>query len=392
MHLLINDFGRYSFTMQLARELGQRGLMVGYSYCEKLSATPEGNVQIGHEESGFLRGLPVRLNHDLDKKNLWKRRKQEIEYGKRLAEIVRSEQPSVVLSANTPLDAQRQIWQVAGSLGLKRVFWLQDLIGVATRKLLARKLPVLGHWVGSHYLRLERRLLHEADEIVAISPGFEPILNDWGIASSKLRVIENWAPLNEIVPGPRKNEWSRERSLNESFVFTYSGTLSLKHNPTVLLDLAKSIAPYGGVVVVRSQGIGIDWLKEKTRSRPLNNLLLEGYGSYADLPTALAGSDVLVALLEPEAAEFSVPSKVATYLCAGRAVLAVMPRDNPAAQQVLRSNSGRVCQTLESVSKQAVEMVRSKSEVAVMGTNARKEAERAFDIGQIASQFESIVV
>ena len=47
-------------------------------------------------------------------------------------------------------------------------------------------------------------------------------------------------------------------------------------------------------------------------------------------------------ILDADAGAFCVPSKVLSYMCAGRAVLGAMPRQNLAARVVVDQNAGRV--------------------------------------------------
>ena len=56
----------------------------------------------------------------------------------------------------------------------------------------------------------------------------------------------------------------------------------------------------------------------------------------------MASADVLVAILEPDASRFSVPSKVLTYLCASRAIVGVLPPDNSVAE-ILSTHRRRTC-------------------------------------------------
>ena len=56
----------------------------------------------------------------------------------------------------------------------------------------------------------------------------------------------------------------------------------------------------------------------------------------------LATADVAVAVIEPDAAAFSVPSKVQSYLCAGRAVLLAAPAANLASRVVRAQGAGVV--------------------------------------------------
>jgi glycosyltransferase involved in cell wall biosynthesis len=86
---------------------------------------------------------------------------------------------------------------------------------------------------------------------------------------------------------------------------------------------------------------------------------------------------------------FSVPSKVLSYLCAGRPVLAAVPPGNLAARVVARAGAGI---TVDPTDKGAfiagaLDLLADPSP----GRAARKYAERTFDIAAIGERFESIL-
>ena len=162
-----------------------------------------------------------------------------------------------------------------------------------------------------------------------------------GIPTDKIYVIENWAPIDELPLRPRANEWARQHGLVDKRVVLYSGTLGLKHDPGAIVQLARHFSNQDDVeVVVVSEGRGADWLRRRREEERLSNLRLLPFQPYADLPDVLASGDVLLTLLEADAGAFSVPSKVLSYLCAGRALLAAVPSDNLAAEVVRRSGGG----------------------------------------------------
>ena len=107
----------------------------------------------------------------------------------------------------------------------------------------------------------------------------------------------------------------------------------------------------------------------------------------------LASADVLVAILEPDAGIFSVPSKVLSYLCAGRAVLAAMPVENLAARIIAREDAGRVADPAdaESFVARARELLADGALRARLGANARAYAEDRFRIADIGDRFERIL-
>src|SRR5262249_43029800 len=150
------------------------------------------------------------------------------------------------------------------NLGIGFVFWAQDLNAIAIDRLLRRRLPVIGALAGRYYLALERRLMRQSDAVVVISDDFLPVLDEWRIEPARIDVIENWAPRDELPQRPRDNAWAKEHGLSDKLVFLYSGTLGLKHNPDLLLRLAKRFAGRPEIrVVVVSEGLGADWLRAR---------------------------------------------------------------------------------------------------------------------------------
>jgi len=240
---------------------------------------------------------------------------------------------------------------------------------------------------------VERRLLREADAVVPISADFLPTLDRWGVARDRVEVVENWAPLEEMPQRPRDNPWRTARGLDGKLVFLYSGTLGLKHNPALLLALAHRLSSRTEArVVVVSEGPGADWLATHKSSLPTDNLILLPFQPFAVMPDALGAADVLIALLEREAGVFSVPSKVLTYLCAGRAILAAVPAENLAARTLIRAGAGLVsapddegafCNAGERLAGDAALRERQ-------GKAGREHAETHFRIDRIADRFERL--
>jgi glycosyltransferase involved in cell wall biosynthesis len=333
-----------------------------------------------------VRGLA--LPAPIDKQAFVRRWQQERAYGRLAAATLRDFLPDVVLSANTPLDAQRHLLKVSREVGARFVFWVQDLIGLAAERLLREKVPVAGAVVGAHYARMERTLLERSDALVLITDDFRgavPAIRRHPDAHT----IPNWAPLGEVPPRPRANAWAEAQRLPERLRFVYSGTLGMKHNPALLLGLAERF-PEAEVVVI-SQGAGSEWLRE--RRGGASNLRLLPFQPFEDLPDVLGAADVLVAVLEPDAGVFSVPSKVLTYLCAGRPLLLAVPPENLAARIVAEHEAGLVAppENADAFLAAAADLVADAERRASFGANARAYAERHFAIDAIADRFESVL-
>jgi glycosyltransferase involved in cell wall biosynthesis len=159
------------------------------------------------------------------------------------------------------------------------------------------------------------------------------------------------------------------------------------------LGVAERFKNHGEVrVVVISEGMGADWLKEQKAAKGLSNLILLGYQPFDKLPQVLAAGDVLTAVLEEDAGIFSVPSKVLTYLCARKPILLAVPEVNLAARIIREEEAGlTVAPGDETGFLEAAEMLYHDRPLAdAMAERARAYAERTFDIESIADRFENL--
>ena len=204
-----------------------------------------------------------------------------------------------------------------------------------------RKIPVLGHGIGAYYKHLEAGMLRRSDGVVLISDDFKSALNRLGVHSEAVDVVPNWGALEALPLRPKNNAWAKAHGLSDKFVFLYSGTLALKHDPNILWALAERFEHDPKVVlVVAASGVNFEALKARCASEPKPNLVLLPLQPMEVFPDVLGSADAFIALLEKDAGPFSVPSKVLNYLCAGRPVLLSAPLDNLAVRVVEEAAAG----------------------------------------------------
>ncbi|OZC04623.1 glycosyltransferase family 4 protein [Rubricoccus marinus] len=395
MRIYVHDYAGHPFQVQLSRALAGRGHTVAHGY-SSTNLTPQGALARRDDDPETFAPDPIALDNPVDKaarsfSGLVKRRQTERLYGTSLVQSVAAFKPDVILAANTPVDALAPVQRWASRRGVRFVNWLQDILSVGTDRFLRQKLPVIGGMVGRAYMARERRLLLGADAIVAITEGFRPLLTEWGIPARQVHVVENWAPLEEMPPRPKNNPWAQSLGLEDKRVVLYAGTLGMKHNPELLLSLARQMEndPDARVVVV-SEGAGAEWLRS---SSPPANLLLLPFQAFEDLPDVHGTADVLAAILEPDAGVYSVPSKVLSYLCAARPVLLAVPPENLAAQIVRREEAGVVVPPTapSAFGIEGQRLLADEELRGAMAARARAYAERTFDIEAIADRFEVIL-
>jgi len=389
MKILVHDYSGHPFQVQLSRELSRRGHDVHHFYSASFQ-TPKGSLLKLSDDPESFQVTGLRLSAPFAKSSFFKRRRQEIEYGKLLGMRIRQEKPDVVISSNAPLDAQFHIQQASEAIGTKFVFWLQDIYGEAILRLLSVRVPGAGHAVGLFYRALEYNMLRRSDAVVAISADFETILKRRGVKSERTHVVENWAPLDEIKPLARDNPWALAHMPAGQPRVVYSGTLGYKHNPSLLLQIAVALPCQ---VLVYSEGVIADQLARDATSNGVGNLIVKPWVKFEELDMMLSGADIFIAMIEEDAGVFSVPSKVLTYMCVGRPIVAAIPEGNLARKIILRERIGLV----RSPSKTAM-LVQDVADLLAnpqlrddMGRRARGYARSAFDIKKIGDRFETII-
>lgn len=388
LRILVHDYAGHPFQAQLSRELARRGHEVVHAWCARLQ-TPRGALTRRDDDPPGLSFEPVDLGRDFEKYGLWSRWRQEKSYGRLLAAQVRSFRPDAVLSGNTPIRAQAALLRAAKNSGVRFVYWVQDVLGVGIAQALRRRLGPAGRPIAAALAAMERRLWTGSDHVVVVSEDFLPYLPE-RVRNHRATVIENWAPLQELPQLGRDTAWARAQDLGNRRVALYTGTLGLKHNPSLLADLARRFEREPDVrVVVVSEGPGADYL----RTQELPNLLVLPFQPFERMAEILDSADMLVALLEEEAGEFAVPSKVLTYLCAGRPLLLAVPSRNLARRIVVSAEAGLACDPEDRAGflDSAESLLHDRALRERLGANARRYAERTFDIERITHQFETIL-
>lgn len=388
MHLLLNDYGGYPFPVDLGAVLAQRGHQVTHVYTSA-SGSPQGNFD--RCLKGF-RAVDITVP-GVPKDDFRRRWLKERTYGQKTAELIRQSRPNVVLSANTPLEAQRLILRAARQVGAPFIFWWQDILSLAMEFILSDRLGVPGRWVADRYRRLEKELLDASAGIIAITEDHLDVLTDWKVSTPAV-VIPNWAPLESIPVLPRDNAFARELNLVEPFVVLYSGTLGMKQNPDVLFETAVKLQSLPDVhLLVVAGGVAVEALKRRVEEGGLKNITIRPLVPFERVAEMLAIADVSLVMLRPEAGDYCVPSKVWSIYGSGRPVVAAMAASNAAARLTEDIGAGVVVDPPDAESiVQEIKFLKDQPSLRdMMGRQGRQYAEQMFQIEVVTDRFLAMI-
>lgn len=375
--VLLNDFAGHAFTLSLAESLPEVGFEVDYAYCSS-NSTPHADFA-----TSKVPVTPLSSGPTFEKYGLRQRVVAELRFGWNSARLIFRTRPDHVVMNNTPILSLLPAWIAARLRRAHYVVWLQDVqsglvAGVKGQTSVAARLASF----------VEGFVLRRADQVVAISEPLAAAARNFGVDPESIAVLPNWTPVEHFEVGIRSNDWAVEHGLDRRPVLLYSGTLATKHRPELLLELADAL-PDVDVVVV-SSGEGADRLAAEQVSSHRSNVHLFPFQPFERLNDVLATATVVVALLNSEASSHSVPSKVLSYLAAGRPVLASMPLDNPASRMIAFDADAGIVVAPEDVDAffdTARQLIDDPERAAKLGDNGRVYAGRRFGRAAIADEF-----
>ncbi|WP_435770475.1 glycosyltransferase family 4 protein [Nocardioides sp. SYSU DS0651] len=392
MRILVHDHSGHPFQAELSRELARRGHSVTHSYVAGY-VSGKGRLEAAPGEQGItFEGIGG--DRRIDNHRFVSRLFRELTRGIDLVREVRRVKPDAILLSNVQIPTLTVFALAMMVLRKPWMLWHQDVYAVAVKSFAGDKLGRGFRLVAAVFEVLERWCARRAAAIVVIAPSFVAVHEEWGTAD-KVTVIPNWAPLGEIRPTARKNDWAVEHGLEDVRTLLYSGTLGLKHNPALLVQLARAVIDRGSPVrlVVVNDGPAVEVLRAEAQRLDVPVSLLP-FQPYERLPEVLGTGDVLVVLLEQAAGAFSVPSKTLSYLCAGRPVLGLMPAENLASSLITRAGGMVLRPSAESLPAAAewVAGVLDDAELREeLGEASRDLAEQEFALAGCADRFEALL-
>ena len=397
MDIVLHDFSGHPFQAELSRRIAADGHDVRHVSARQY-VSGKGHLDRIDGDPQSLSFHEIELHLPFEKYAPLRRLRWELAYGRAWVRYLRSAPADVVIMCNVPLIAMLSFVRYAKRAGVPWIFWHQDIYSSGLADELRRRLPArVASMVGQRLERLEAWCARHARHVVAIGAGFTAFYPRWGVPPDRVSVIPNWAPLDKIIPSARGNGRSGDFfDAQADLRMMYAGTLGRKHNPLLLLELleATRAAGVGAHLTVVSEGEAADDLRAAAATNPRLPLRVVPFQPASDLSEVLGSADILVGLLEPDATTFSIPSKVLSYMAAGRPILGLMPADNPAAVDI-EACGGYVDDPTPQGARRAarwlVELGGDHARQTEIGRRSRSIAEEKFDLDDIAARFVAVL-
>jgi glycosyltransferase involved in cell wall biosynthesis len=386
LKIIVHDYAGHPFPLTLSEELSNKHevyhLYFGNDY------GPKADFKNSINKNLKIENLGKEINYN--KKNFVKRFFKDIQYGHLLAKRIDEIKPDIVLSGQCPTFAQESIINISKNNNAKFIMWIQDFYSIAVENILKKKISYFSTIFTFLFKYYEKKQVRIADHLIVISSEFKYQLKKWNIENDKISFIPNWGNLKQILKENSKNvNFLTNNNLDiKKIRLIYSGTLALKHNHELILKLAN--LNLNIEILIIGTGAGFDKLK-KNKNLPTNIKLLSLL-PFNQLNIALNSADIFLAMINTDASEFSVPSKILNYLCAGKPIILSAPFDNLASQIIMESKAGRVFEpnNFNDLNSFINTLQKNEKLRLEMSSQGRIYAEKHFNLSQIAKKFENI--
>lgn len=242
----------------------------------------------------------------------------------------------VVICISPPLQLGLTAWLIARSRGARLVLHLQDLVPDAA---LSVGMMREGVAVGIAR-RLERFVYSRADRITVISQGFLDNIVCKGAPKEKLQLLPNWVDTGRFnaVPDPAMRV-ALGAADGETLVL-HTGNMGAKQGLETVVEAAAELA--GEKVVLTLIGDGSNRAALQTRAAGLSLTNIRFLPLQSDLPATLAAADLLVLSQRGRVVDSVAPSKLLSYMAAGKPVVASVNELSEAGRMIRRANCGFV--------------------------------------------------
>jgi glycosyltransferase involved in cell wall biosynthesis len=172
---------------------------------------------------------------------------------------------------------------------------------------------------------IEKRVLHAADAIMAVSAPLAQKLVKMGIAADKIHVVPNGVDLAKFEAAPTRSQCRAELGLGDEFVVGFCGSLKVWHGVDVLLSGFVQFLqndPSAKLLIVGTGPIE-RFLKTLVDKAGLaDSVIFTGATDHDKVPTMLRAMDVAVAPFRSMENFYFSPIKLFEYMAAGTCVVA----------------------------------------------------------------------
>lgn len=239
---------------------------------------------------------------------------------------------------------------------------------------------------------LERFLYQRAGHIVCICQGFVEKLTDRGIDPDSLVLIPLWGDTQKVYPIQGATKFREANQLaSDHFVAMYTGNIGKKQdlmNMVRAAELSRNVSDLVWVLV--GEGEERSLIEDAIKQRTLTNIRLLPLQPAATLAEMYSAANVLVLHQKAAVVDSVIPSKLLTYMAAGRPVLAAVSNKSETARYVESANCGLILhpESPEALVESVLSLRMNSALQSSLGTNGRAYVQQHFAKEKVLQKYD----
>ncbi|MGA9060990.1 MAG: WcaI family glycosyltransferase [Terracidiphilus sp.] len=247
--------------------------------------------------------------------------------------------PDVLLVVSPPLGLAVTAILLSRLWRIPFVFDVEDLQPDS-----ASELGMLPAWAVKLLYKLEKAAYRHARLVTTLTPGMRKKIVDKGIAEERVKLLEPRMDdsLMDLLP-EEGSAFRRRYDLGEKFLVTHSGNMGVKQGLDVILDAARLNCGDDSIrFLLVGDGADCERVQRRAAQMDLQNVRFLPLLDEADYRGLLEASGVCLVTQQKAVSEIAFPSKIVTYLAAGRPIVASVNPGSEVARITQESGAGRV--------------------------------------------------
>jgi colanic acid biosynthesis glycosyl transferase WcaI len=247
--------------------------------------------------------------------------------------------PDVLLVVSPPLGLAAAAVLLSRMWGIPYVFDVEDLQPDA-----AADLGMLPGWAVKLLYKVEEAAYRHARLVTTLTPSMRKRIVEKGVPEDKVALLEPRMDDSLVDLSTDEGSAFRQRhNIGDKFLITHSGNMGVKQGLDVVLGAATlSHGDESVLFLLVGNGADCERIKQRAAEMQLANVRFLPLLSDAEFRGLLAASSICLVTQQNSVAGIAFPSKVVTYLAAGRPIVASVNRTCEVARVIEESGAGRV--------------------------------------------------
>ena len=238
-------------------------------------------------------------------------------------------------------------------------------------------------------------LYKNVDVLVVIGRCQEILVQTKTKVIKDIRVITNWADVDDIGPDPvAGKKFLEKQGLQDKLVLQWAGNMGFPHDVETILEGIEKLAGNEEVhFLIIGSGARRPWMEEQVAKKGLKNVTFLGLLPRNEQQAFLNGCDIGLSSLVDGYWGIAVPSRSYNILCAGKPILTVAQADGEISRLITDKQVGWVVPPGDSdrFVEVVTDVLKNRAQLAEMGERGRNVAEQEYSAAFIINCYADLV-